>query len=48
MAFDAFTDKAAVFRRLKAKPENKVRPPAIPLPPNACPARQPDLPVPQI
>jgi ADP-ribosylation factor GTPase-activating protein 2/3 len=24
MAFDAFTDKTAVFRRLKAKPENKV------------------------
>jgi ADP-ribosylation factor GTPase-activating protein 2/3 len=24
MAFDAFTDKAAVFRRLKAKPENKM------------------------
>jgi len=24
-AFDAYTDKNAVFRRLKAKPENKVR-----------------------
>jgi ADP-ribosylation factor GTPase-activating protein 2/3 len=29
-AFDAYTDKNAVFRRLKAKPENKVR--AYPLP----------------
>jgi hypothetical protein len=24
-AFDAYTDKNAIFRRLKAKPENKVR-----------------------
>jgi ADP-ribosylation factor GTPase-activating protein 2/3 len=31
-AFDAYTDKNAVFRRLKAKPENKVRAycPALP------------------
>jgi hypothetical protein len=30
MAFDSFADKNAVFRRLKAKPENKVpnQPPA--------------------
>ncbi|KAF7069536.1 hypothetical protein CFC21_075160 [Triticum aestivum] len=55
MAFDAFTDKTAVFRRLKAKPENKVYLLFFLSPPSSSPRTrlptyrlaQPDLPPPQ-